>query len=313
MNPKSTIFQGNCVGTFKFDEVFQSGMFQIEGQENLIATWNCDSEINILSYPKWEKKVIFKEKHEYICSLIQHEINGTKVLISVSEKDMTLKIWNIQTGDLLKTITSKNELGFSGLTRIPWGKNKTTVVVSMYKNLQVLELETEVVSKEIEEAHEGRIYGLATITKGGNVKLLTAGDTCVKVWDMKNEMLLEHKIMIGSETCRIVPIVSKEIVAVANVNNEVCLFNWNNWTPIQILRGHTDIPWQIITIKLENEDVLVTGGQDTFLKFWEMGSWNCFKSIEIVNEGIGSLFQLRTSTDELILVTVHFNLIKEWR
>ena len=199
---------------------------------------------------------------------------GFAPLLASSSFDRTVKLWDVQTGECVKT--------FLGHTNRVW-------TVAYHPNGQQLasggddhatklwNLKTGRCKKTI-KGHTNAVLSLALSLDGG---YLASGheDQTVRLWDIKSgtlvQTLREHTNRVWSVAFQ--PLSQRPILATGSADYTIKLWDSKLGNCLKTLQGHTSWVWSIAFNP--NGTQLASSSYDQTLKLWDIGTGECLKTL----------------------------------
>jgi WD40 repeat protein len=200
---------------------------------------------------------------------------GFAPLLVSSSFDRTVKLWNVQTGECLKT--------FLGHTNRVW-------TVAYHPNgqqiasggddhaLKFWNLKTGRCTKTC-KGHTNAVLSLALSPDGC---YLASGheDQSVRLWDIQSgaivQTLREHTNRVWSVAFQ--PTNQRPILASGSADHTIKLWDWKLGNCLQTLHGHTSWVWSIAFHPNGRE--LASGSYDQSVKVWDIGTGQCLKTFQ---------------------------------
>ena len=195
--------------------------------------------------------------------------NG-KYIVSGSNK--YINIWDIKTGELLKTLIGHNK-PVSSVSITP---DNTKIISGSYdKTIKIWDMKSGKLLKTL-KGHQGSVTSIA-ITPD-NTKIISGSyDKTIKIWDLKTGKLL--KTLIGHQdyvTCIKITNNNKYIVS-ASWDNTIRIWDLKTGKPLNILTGHNGT---IYTVKVDNfSNTIISGSYDKTIKIWDLKSGELLKTL----------------------------------
>lgn len=279
----------------------------------LLATASSDSTIRLWEINADEVKIKYSlQDHKDKVYALNFIANG-KRLVSAGE-DKTLRIWDAESGVNLRvlqeTVGSVNDIAtynnkiytastnkrirrwngnlsselkiIDDLTEQPVSVaigNEYVAVGFAYGMLQLYELSTFKLIWQ-QQAHAKRITRLAFNSKG-NLLVSASFDNTAKLWQLKNNSLLEQKVFLGHKksiySIAISP--NEKYVATAGADGKIGLFNIEkeDGEAYFYKAAHKG---RIFAIAFNNaSNQLLSGGSDKYMRLWKLYDDKPLKSI----------------------------------
>jgi WD40 repeat protein len=246
-----------------------------------------------------------------------------EILISGSE-DSKLKIWNLSTGKLLKTIDNDDQ-PIHSISLTLDGKYLATG--NRNGSINIWNLETSDLLKSW-QGHIGNVYALAIAPDGEKIisggfdeelaiwKLTTGSllnkfvghdswvgaiaidvegknfvsggqNNLIKVWNLPEEKL-EREISTNSNSIRAIAITpDRKTIISSNYNNQIELWNLENGQLINTLIGHTAT---ILSLAISPDgQTLYSGSEDNTIKVWDLKSGSLQATLQQHTASVTSL------------------------
>lgn len=271
-----------CISTFFEDKDWFSSLIispdekiiacaNIGNGNNVIRIWHLDSlNINYLSKYSEQKSTnqipdkILKGHHDNIWS-IAFNSDGTKIVSGSS--DRTIKIWNSQTGQCLKTISGHNRpvlsVAFSG-------DGNTIASCGAHSIIKLWNVLTGECFQTIEER------ACYIIKLKYNLKLnsliLASGHTSgiVKLWDINNGKCIQTLGNFGKPIISMAFSHDGKFIAYGSYDGTVNVWNINNSKSIAILQKKLSSPWSIAFNTDSN--LLAVGRDKENIQIWDINT-----------------------------------------
>jgi WD40 repeat protein len=230
-----------------------------------------------------------------------------KSLISVSN-DKTIHLWDVETGDLIKTIRGQIGDGSEGKlyagALAPDGK---TLAVGGYPSAWGIRLFNIQSSEQIGllKGHSNTIYTLA-FSSDGKWLASGSGDNTVRVWDVSSQKEIAK---LKGHTDGIYGVVfspdGKKLISVANDDIGI-LWNWRNKKIINKLKKHTDMVPAVAFAP--DGQYIITGGADGKILLWD-GEGNFIKEVDTYSDDVVTVSFSADSKKIVISGTGNFDAI----
>lgn len=215
-----------------------------------ISVWNLNNN----------SKQTWKEHTEAVNSIAITP--NAQILISGSD-DKTIKIWNLISGEVVRTLTEHND-AISSIAISPDGE--TFASGSWDKTARIWDLKTGELKQTL-IGHANLIAAL-TFTPDGQNLITASKDKTIKIWDAKTGQLKNtlsgHKISVLS--IAISP--NGQILASGDGDGSIKIWNLTTGELIKTLTGHNDGVWSI-AITPDNS-TLISGSWDKTIKIWQL-------------------------------------------
>ena len=207
--------------------------------------------------------------HSNIVYSIQVEENVNK-LISAGDKE--IKIWNLESGDCLKTL---NENVITSTVLI--GSNNTIISGSDDRKIKIWDLDTFECVKIIKNCSD--IGSLCLISE--NRLACGCQDGMVNIWDLsickKLTCFVAHDTFDRIDCIKMSHDSTKLITSCSmDSKNVIKLWDVDEFKKIRELVGHTN---SIMCLELNLDGNLLSGSNDKLMKLWNLETGVCLKTI----------------------------------
>ena len=238
--------------------------------------------------------VIDPQGHSDMIKDVMFTPNG-KVLVSVS-RDKTIRLWDVETGNLIKTIRGEIEEGYKGEifsgALSPDGKilavggylqNNIIRLINLYSGKQIATL----------KGHNNNVYALAFSPDG---KLLASGgaDYTIKIWSIAD---LDANTFKAPETTiqwksnyiydiDFSPDCEKLVIASTHTGIGLCKKVLKKWLKFPNMKGHNNEVYRVVFSP--DGKYIVSGGADRKILLWD-GNGNFIKKIDKLKGNINTI------------------------
>lgn len=232
----------------------KSDKLGIGSKEGAVSIWDGVKEVNIKKY---------YEHTERVGAL---SIFGNMLLTGSKDRSILLRDIRIKNSVVKRFNTHKQEI--CGLKWSPDGNyfasggNDNKLCVFSPKTIHPL----------MKKTHKAAVKAIAWSPR--RVGLLASGagtaDRCIRLWNVNDKKLLSTK-ETGSQVCNLAfSKHSDEIISTHGFsNNEICVWNSNNFRKIKTLKGHLSRVLYLAMSPCGN--FIVSGAGDETLRFWNLG------------------------------------------
>ena len=232
----------------------KSDILGIGSKEGAVSLWDGVKEVNIKKY---------YEHTERVGAL---SIFGNMLLTGSKDRSILLRDTRIKNAVVKKFNTHKQEI--CGLKWSPDGNyfasggNDNKLCVFSPKTIYPL----------MKKTHKAAVKAIAWSPR--RVGLLASGagtaDRCIRLWNVNSKQLLSTK-ETGSQVCNLAfSKHSDEIISTHGFsNNEICVWNSNDFKKIKTLKGHLSRVLYLAMSPCGN--YIVSGAGDETLRFWNLG------------------------------------------
>ncbi|MCX8081748.1 MAG: WD40 repeat domain-containing protein [Bacteroidia bacterium] len=199
-------------------------------------------------------------------------------LLISGAKDETIKIWDLNSFQLIKTYT----LTGSSIKKIKLFQQNKFILVSNYRNLFLFEFPNLKKIKCIKKIHESYVESF-DINKS-NSKIVTSSWRNKTVKGHKINKL-NHKIIFPEDAWTdCVIFLNDSIFLTGNHENTIKEWNFNNQQLLHIYKGHKD--WVYDIEFNSNNNCFYTCSMDKSLKVWDLNKKKLLQSIELFKSAL---------------------------
>ena len=191
-----------------------------------------------------------------------------KILVSVSGGDRTIRIWDVETGKLLKTLAD-NIGPTTNVVFTPDGSQFITGAIGGDRTIRFWDAQTFKLLKTSEQ-QPGFINGLAVTPNG--VNLVAAVRNFVKIWNLSSGQELHSTKGPSLEINAIAVSPNSKLVATANKEGSIMVFDIVTGKMITTLSGHNG--WVLSLAFSPDGKTLYSGAEDKTVKIWQLKEGN---------------------------------------
>ncbi|WP_437591185.1 protein kinase domain-containing protein [Sorangium sp. So ce1000] len=182
----------------------------------------------------------------------------------VSAADTTVRLWDVDSGALLKTL----DAGAGVITDLALSADGGRVAVSsMDGTVRVFSIRTGANERTFQNG--GRVLSVA-MTADGNEVLSGDDRGAVRIWSVETGREIGALSGHAGAVNRIVIGPDAQTVISASDDRTIRLFHLGSRKPLNTLSGHTDEVWSLALSP--NGDTLVSGGKDDRIRVWDVYS-----------------------------------------
>jgi WD40 repeat protein len=191
-----------------------------------------------------------------------------KTLVSVSGGDRTIRVWDVEAGQLLATL-AENLGPTTSVVFTPDGRQFITGAIGGDRTLKFWQAKTFELLKTTPQ-QPGFINGLAVTPN--NLNLVAAVRNFIKIWDLTSGQDLHFTKGPSLEINTIAVSPDSQLVATANKEGNIMLFEIATGKLLTTLNGHKG--WVLSLAFSPNGDILYSGAEDKTVKIWRVKEQN---------------------------------------
>lgn len=230
---------------------------------------------------------LWKNKHEYLVTSCGFSYDQAKLVVSVSDVDFVIKIWDTKSGKLVRNIKDLHDTTVTSCQFTP--KNDRIITTSMDKTCKFYDLIANQATIFL-NSHKG-VVSNCSITNDERRFATCSWDKTIQIWDIatgnyrkKGSMVLSKGHEGSVSSCCI----SKDglLCASSGYDNRVVLWDMVHGLPKLILRGHTG--WCNDVALTSNNKWIVTVGKDKEIRQWDIENCDDIKLVMEQNKNLGS-------------------------
>ncbi len=233
---------------------------------------------------KFEFKPFLIEKKEHSSSVNSILISPDgKYIVSCSIVDKTIKIWDIKTGEHLKTLEGHLDL----ITTIVISPDGKYIVSGSWNDIIKI---WDVENGKCLNTLIGDAKGINLIKISPNKNFIVSASSrnkIIKIWDIKTGESL--KILQGHldwiTTIAISP--DGKYIVSGSDDNTVKIWDIQNGKCLNTLTEHS---WRVKSVAIcPNSKYIVSGGNDNTIKIWDITTGKCLNTIKSISSWINSI------------------------
>ncbi len=190
-------------------------------------------------------------------------INPNSRSLASGSGDTTIKLWNLQTGELIHTLSRGSDTVWS-IAASPDGQ--TLASGSGDKRIKIWNLQARKLLRAL-SGHSDTVRTVA-ISSDGQTLASGSGDTTIKLWNLQTGELL-RTLSQASDTVRTIAI-SPDGQSLASGSGDATIKLWNLQTGelLRTLSGHTK---RVISVAISPDgQTLASGSVDKTVKIWNL-------------------------------------------
>ncbi|XP_040582090.1 WD repeat-containing protein 3 [Lepeophtheirus salmonis] len=206
-------------------------------------------------------------------------------IASVSNE--SIKIWSRSTQTCIRTMES----GYGLCSSFVVG-DRQVVVGTKKGSLQLFDLNSAIMTEEIEDAHNGEVWSICP-TQNKDGFITCSADKTVKFWKLEFVEKGEGKILslvhtrtlkLDQDVLSVKSSSDGRFIAVALLDTKIKVFFTDSFKLLHDLFGHK-LPVLSLDISSDSS-ILVSGSADRNIKIWDLTHGQCEKSIFAHNDSI---------------------------
>jgi WD40 repeat protein len=198
--------------------------------------------------------------------------------------DSTIKIWNYETGECIKTLNDHK----SWITSIILWNNNQFISGSVDRTIKIWDLNKYECINTL--TNESAINNMCLLSS--NQLASGSSDGKIDIWNLTT--LIKVKTIQAHEKAISCLFMSKKYLISCS---EETIKMWNLEAGIcsKVLLGHTDL---VRCLEIGEQNILFSGSDDKTVKLWDLDIGACIKTINFN----GKIFCLKSLTDDLIII-----------
>jgi WD40 repeat protein len=198
--------------------------------------------------------------------------NAGSYLLATGSGDQTVKLWDISSGQCLKTLSGHSSRVWS----VAFTPDSQTLASGSGDNtVKLWDVSTGECLKTL-QGHLNWVFSTA-FSPNGQMLASGAGDRTVKLWDVQTGECLktlqeESKLMLSVTFSP-----DGGAIACGSDDHKIRLWNVESGESLKILEGHTGWVWSV-TFSADGK-TLASGSQDETIKIWDVETGRCLKTL----------------------------------
>jgi WD40 repeat protein/DNA-binding SARP family transcriptional activator len=198
---------------------------------------------------------------------------ASKQILASGSRDRTVKLWDLGTGNLLKTLQGEQDL----IWCTAWKPNEPLLAVgSSDSTIRLWDVETTRCLQTL-SGHEGWVVSLAW-SPDGKMVASSSQDRTIKLWDVQSGECLNtlqgHSLQVWSVAWS----PKNNLLASASFDKTIKLWNPDTGDCVQTLAGHES---GIFTITWSSDGmILASGGTDFTIRLWDVSTGKCLRILQ---------------------------------
>ncbi|MEM9273128.1 MAG: trypsin-like peptidase domain-containing protein [Cyanobacteria bacterium P01_F01_bin.143] len=242
-------------------------------------------------------------------SISQKDGDDKEFIIS-GGSDNLIKIWNLETGELTRTLKGHN----SSVRDLAVADDILVSADSNYETVKVWNFKTGSLKRTFTSDHYFWFSSIA-ISEDGSTLVSASQDEAIKVINLEDGRFQkvpdpitgekEHPLIANNHSIRTVTISDNHIFN-ASRNNTITVRNLETGELEYFLKGHTD---EVNSLAVRGKK-LVSGSDDRTIRIWNLETWELERTIRNVLDPI--VRSIAISEDGQKIVTGSYKAIKIW-
>ena len=250
------------------EKLLQNESIEFEKLEKSSLFGQLVIKVNGLSKDFGDLINIYNE-HVKCINSIQVDVGSNK-LISASD-DKTIKIWNLETGECLKTLNDhKNYVNCILII-----SNNRFMSGSEDKTIKIWDLNTYECLNTLE--NDSKVSSLCLISESQVACSCLGGS--IHIWDL-NSFKNVKSFRAHDDWIKYLLLVDKTKLVSCSISGKIKVWSLDTFECINVLEGHSDI---VFYLELNSKGNLVSCSEDKTIKIWQIETGEMLKSIEFKN------------------------------
>jgi WD40 repeat protein len=242
----------------------EANKHQVEEVLETIATHTSNLRLNYPSPPQWVDISLLHTLTGYSGKTASLAISPDEPLLISGAIDHCIQIWNLQSGELMRTLKDSSHQTISAIALSPTGEYLVTSSEHCpQRNVKVWHLETGKLLQTL-TGHKKPVHFVAVDRSG---KLLLSASNKIKIWDLAKGKRLStfwHSCTVNS--AMMLP--HHDLLVSGSSDRKIKLWNLSKGNLIRTLQGHQQ---SVSSVAMTPDgQILVSGSADQTLKLWEL-------------------------------------------
>jgi GTPase SAR1 family protein len=201
-----------------------------------------------------------------------------------SSYNLTLKVWNLKTGETLRILEGHTDLVW-GVAITPDGQK--AISSSRDRTLKVWDIKKGSLVRTL-EGHTDLVWGVA-ITPDGQKAISSSRDRTLKVWDIKKGSLVRtlENHMEWDMAIAITP--NGQSAVSGGISGTLKVWDLETGTLLRTLEGHSHTGWVTSVAISPDGQMVVSGSGDQTLKVWDLNTGALLRILEGHTDGIRTI------------------------
>ncbi len=223
-----------------------------------------------------------------------------------ASNDGTLKLWDLESGTVLRTMEGHRALVYSAVAVLPDGKRALSA--SYDGTLKLWNLESGTVLRTM-EGHRALVYSAVAVLPDGKRALSASYDGTLKLWNLESGTVLRtmegHRALVYSAVA-VLPDGKRALSA--SYDGTLKLWNLESGTVLRILEGHRASVNSVAV--LPDGKCALSASHDGTLKLWNLESGTVLRILEGHRASVNSVAVLPDG--KCALSASHDGTLKLW-
>jgi serine/threonine protein kinase len=213
-------------------------------------------------------------------------------ILATGSRDQTIKLWNLETGDIIGTLTGDG----SPIWSLDFSSTGSDLAAGSYY-WRILEWNLETGETYIPLQQNGAVWSVK-ISPDERLIASASSDQTVKVWDRQSGFILYDFLDHDDIVYAVDWTPNSRVLVSASKDKTVKVFDVETGTILFTLTGHSD---QVRAIVISPDgNTLVTGSYDDTLKIWNL---NTGELIQTLTGHSGDILSVDMSPDNQLIVS----------
>ena len=244
--------------------------------------------VNFVLSPNYGESIRDYDQHFDSVTSIQVDEKSNK-LVSTSY-DTTIKIWNLETGECLKTLKPHNNHYQIRILIIP---NNKFISTSWDKTIKIWDLNSFKCLNTLRNV--SIIYSFCLLPN--NKIACTNDDGTIHIWNLDNFTKVKLPIYVRNSILSNLLVYDKNKLIICSWGYKIIIWCLETFECIKELCGHSAT---IYNLELTSNGILLSSSLDATVKFWNLETGEMIKSIELYSP----VYFSKVLTDELIAIGI---------
>ena len=211
-------------------------------------------------------------------------------ILASGSSDRTLKLWRLETGELLHTFAGRSLWSTAGhqdrITALAFGfDGRVLISASQDGEIKLWDLSTRQLISTV-PSHGWDILSIA-LTPDGDRLVSGSGDGIIQLWDAETDELLANLKQHQDQVSALAIDRTGQLLVSGSYDRTICLWDLESDRLIKILKGHVD---RVSALAFTPDgSILISGSWDKTLKIWDCKLGEQLRVISAHRDRINSL------------------------